>query len=206
MINKKRLESLITYLKEGSNNDPQSRVDALRKKINNKINDDNDDSDDSDDGDDGDDHELYKKVEEESEKLNNKISNDNYEEEFNDEEELEKLEKLDKRFKRLINKISDDNDDYKKLNNEEVKIKERPKELNNLPKIGKIKTSNKSLEKVIKESKNLLKAVKKYDENKKCDGDKLDNLIKELNNREKAKIEYTKKTDEKLKKYYENEA
>ena len=98
----------------------------------------------------------------------------------------------------MNNKISDDNDDYKKLNNEEVKIKERPKELSNLPKIS----SNKSLEKVVKESKNLLKAIEKHDENIKRNGDKLNNLIKDLNDKEK----YNKKADEILKKYYEKEA
>ena len=102
----------------------------------------------------------------------------------------------------MNNKISDDNDDYKKLNNEEVKIKERPKELSNLPKIKKIKSSNKSLEKVVKESKNLLKAIEKHDENIKRNGDKLNNLIKDLNDKEK----YNKKADEILKKYYEKEA
>ena len=88
------------------------------------------------------------------------------------------------------------------MNNEEVKIKERHKELNNLPYIKKIKISNKSLEKAVKESKNLLKSIEKHDENKKRNGDKLNNLIKELNDRKKD----NKKTDEILKKYYEKEA
>ena len=75
LINKKRLKSL-TYLKEGSNNDPQSRVDALRKRLNNKINDDNDD-----------DYESYLKeissndpqsrVDALRKRLNNKINDDN---------------------------------------------------------------------------------------------------------------------------------
>ena len=112
------------------------------------MNDDNGSADDND-SDDSDDYESYfNKL---YEKLNNKTSDDDYYKEFNDEEELEKLEILDERFKILNNKISDDNDHCKKIYNEEVKVKERP---------------NKTLEKVIKESKNLLKAIKKYDEKK----------------------------------------
>ena len=133
---------------------------------------------------------LYKKLnnktsEEKSEKSGNKTSDDNNEEEFNDEEELdnneeelndeeelEKLEELAKRFKRLNNK---------KLNNEEVKVKVRP---------------NKPLEKVVKESKDLMKAIKKYDEKKERGGDNIDKFKKLLDDKEKAKKEYIKKTDE----------
>ena len=108
-------------------------------------------------------------------KLNNKTSDDNDEEEL-----LQKLEELDKRFKRLNNK---------KLNNEEVKIKERP---------------NKTLEKVVKESKDLIRAIKNYDEKKERDGDNIDKFKKLLDDKENARKEYVKKTDEIFKKDYES--
>ena len=56
----------------------------------------------------------------------------------------------------------------------------------------------KPLGKVIKESKDLIKAIEKHDE-KKRDGDKIDKLKKMLDDREMARKEYIKNTDEILK-------
>ena len=64
----------------------------------------------------------------------------------------------------------------------------------------KIKAFNNSLKKVINESKELLKRMKKNDENKKYTS--ADELIKKLN----ARTEDYKKTNEVLKEYYTKEA
>ena len=51
---------------------------------------------------------------------------------------------------------------------------------------------------MIKESKDLIKEIKKLDE-KKCDGDGIDKLKKLLDDKEKARKEYIKNIDEILK-------
>ena len=101
LINKKRFESLKEYLKETNGSNPQSRVDALRKKLNN-----NETSDDYDNDDyDNDDYRSY------LDKLYNDLKN----EEVKLEGELEELKELRERFKKLNN--------LPKIKNDKVKMR-----------------------------------------------------------------------------------
>ena len=106
LISKKRLESFKEYLKKAEYIDPQSRVNTLRKKLNNlPNNDDNDDNDDNNDNNDSEDSQISNFVDRGLKKASKEIINDYNKDDDDDSKNDDN--------KRLL-KLSKENDNLKK--------------------------------------------------------------------------------------------
>ena len=105
LINKKRLESLREYLKESEDANPQDRVNALRKKLNNlpktssdeTIDETSDDNYDNNDNNDSEDNQISNFVDRVLKKVSKEIVNDDNKNNDNKNDDNKKLLKLSKK-------------------------------------------------------------------------------------------------------------
>ena len=185
LISKKRRESLREYLKESENANPQDRVNALKKKLNNlfkKISEDNNNNNDNDDSEDNKNNNDNGDSEDNNNNNDNDDSEDNQISNFVDEV-------LKKASKEIVN---DDN------GNDNAKKKSKK---NFTQRIKKMEASE-NLFKDVKDVKEILELDKKYMESR----PKTDKTIKKLSAEIKDREEVSKNTDKKFKEYYKKEA
>ena len=95
LISKKRLESLREYLKESEDANPQDRVNALRKKLNNLSKRSSDET--SDDDNDSEDNQISNFVDRVLKKVSKEIVNDDNKNNDNKNDDDKKLLKLSKK-------------------------------------------------------------------------------------------------------------
>ena len=199
LINKKRRESLREYLKESEDTNPQDRVNALRKKLNNlpktssaETSDDNNDNDnnDNDNNDNGDN--------------DNDDNNVNYDNDDNDDNNDSEDNKISNFVDKVLKKVSKEivNDDSK--NDDNISLKSNQKSRKTITK--QLKSSENLFEKQVSDAKKTLELSKKYSELNAKSIAKTDKLIEEILDKNKAREEYSKNIDEILKKYNAEEA
>ena len=207
LISKKCRESLREYLKESEDANPQDRVNALRKKLNNlpKKSDDNDDNEDN---------QINNFVDSVLKKVSKEILNDD-----NDDSEDKVLKKVskeivnddngdneDKVFKKVSKEIvNDDNkDNGDSKNDDNISLKSNQKSRKNITE--QLKSSENLLDKEIRDAKKILELAKKRSELNAKSIAETNKMVEELRAKNKDREEYGKKVDKILKEYYTKEA
>ena len=205
LISKKRFESLREYLKESEDVNPQDRVNALRKKLNNlpKTSDDNNDNDNND----SEDNQISNFVDKVLKKVSKEIVNDdNNDNDNNDSEDNQISNFVDKVLKKVSKEIvNDDNkDNGDSENDDNISLKSNQKSRKNITK--QLKSSENLLDKQISDAKKTLKLSKKHSELSAKSITETNKMVEEILAKNKAREEYGKKVDEILKEYYTKEA
>ena len=212
LISKKRLEPFKEYLKKADYIDPQSRVNALRKKLNNlpktssdETSDENsdkasdetsDDNNDNNDNNDSEDNQISNFVDRLLKKASKEIVNDDNKDDDSKNDDSKKLLKLSKENGDLKKKL---NISLKANKKAEKNISKQLKKIDKIKQKEEIKASKNLLNKQVSDAKKILKLIKKDSELNAKAMAETDESIKEI--LAKSKDRAARKIDEKLREY-----